>query len=91
MNSWIFQGREQRYAVFRLKEAFRPNIPAFVKAAKVYEDGLKRLTLFAQRNKNHGMEKDLAGLQAERLRLEVAGWRDAVARTLTSHPPSPSS
>jgi hypothetical protein len=35
--SWILQGRDRRYAVFRLKEPYRTHIPALVKAAKVYE------------------------------------------------------
>ncbi len=33
---WIGQGRGKKYAVFRLKPAYRPQIPAMIKAAKTY-------------------------------------------------------
>ncbi len=37
MPEWIARGRDERVAVFRLKEAYRAKIPAFVKAAQSYE------------------------------------------------------
>jgi hypothetical protein len=37
LDSYLAQGREQRYAVFRLKEAYAAKIPAFIEAAKKYE------------------------------------------------------
>jgi hypothetical protein len=35
--SYIAQGRDQRYAVFRLKEPYRAQIPALIEAAQKYE------------------------------------------------------
>ena len=37
MAEWIARGRGERIAAFRLKEAYRSKIPAFVKAAQSYE------------------------------------------------------
>jgi hypothetical protein len=37
LSSWINQGRDLRYAVFRFNKPHRPHIPAFIKAAQVYE------------------------------------------------------
>jgi hypothetical protein len=37
LTSWVYQGRDQRYAVFRLKEPHRKHIPDIFKAAMVYE------------------------------------------------------
>jgi hypothetical protein len=35
--TWIEQGREQQYTVFRLRDKYRSKIPEFIKAAQSYE------------------------------------------------------